>query len=134
MDKPAPTLTTGERAWLEADLKMRLARADAAGAEHRGGLSRAEHAHELLSEDFDDMPQREAGRLIDQEVIDRDIVMLGELANALRRLDEPGFGTCEDCAEPIPFERLKVEPWALRCVPCQERRDRIAAMTRTSVR
>ena len=134
MDQPSPTLTADQRAWLEADLKMRLERAEAAGAEHRGGLSRAEHAHELLSEDFDDVPQREAGRLIDQEVIDRDIVMLGELANAMRRLAEPDFGRCEDCAEPIPFDRLKVEPWALCCVPCQERRDRIAAMTRASVR
>lgn len=123
MSEPAPTstLTAGQRAWLESDLKARLERAEAAGAEHRGGLSRADHAHELLSEDFDDVPQREAGRRIDQEVIDRDIVKLGELAEALRRVHEPEFGLCGDCGEQIPFDRLKVEPWARMCVPCQKR-------------
>ena len=26
--------------------------------------------------------------------------------------------SCRACGESIPFDRLKVEPWAERCVPC----------------
>ena len=33
------------------------------------------------------------------------------------------IGVCTDCAEDIPFDRLKVEPWALRCVACEARHE-----------
>ena len=38
---------------------------------------------------------------------------------ALKRLDEGCYGDCVDCGEPIAFERLKVQPEALRCAACQ---------------
>jgi RNA polymerase-binding transcription factor DksA len=31
---------------------------------------------------------------------------------------EAGFGQCQDCGEDISFDRLKVEPWAHRCLAC----------------
>ncbi|MFU8854933.1 TraR/DksA family transcriptional regulator [Micromonospora sp. SL1-18] len=46
---------------------------------------------------------------------------LAQIGDALRRLAEGGYGTCERCAAPIPAERLEVLPHARFCVPCQQK-------------
>lgn len=38
---------------------------------------------------------------------------------ALQRLDEGTYGLCEDCRQAINEERLKVMPFAHRCIDCQ---------------
>jgi DnaK suppressor protein len=35
------------------------------------------------------------------------------------RMADGSYGECVDCGKPIPVERLKAQPTALRCVPCQ---------------
>lgn len=44
---------------------------------------------------------------------------LADIDAALRRLEEGAYGTCERCAEPIPWERLEVLPMTGLCTPCQ---------------
>ncbi|MEP7297386.1 MAG: TraR/DksA family transcriptional regulator [Burkholderiales bacterium] len=51
---------------------------------------------------------------------------MNEVKNALRRLDEGTFGDCVDCGEPIPLQRLLVQPAALRCTACQTAGERAA--------
>ncbi len=46
--------------------------------------------------------------------------------SALRRLDEGTYGDCSDCGEPIPLQRLQVQPAAQRCAPCQAAHEGIA--------
>ena len=43
------------------------------------------------------------------------------IEQALRRMDEEPeeYGRCIDCDEFIPLGRLKLMPWAQRCVQCQ---------------
>lgn len=43
---------------------------------------------------------------------------------ALSRVDNGTYGTCAECGEDIPLERLKALPFALLCVDCQEKRGR----------
>ncbi|MEY3295908.1 MAG: hypothetical protein RLZZ451_1956 [Pseudomonadota bacterium] len=115
-------LTAGQHALLESALQQQLQQIDRRLAEHLGGTSRAEHAHQVLQQDGDDAPQREAERELDQALGDRDTVALGEVSAALARLrdaDAGRYGLCAECDAEIPFDRLKVEPWALRCVACQ---------------
>jgi RNA polymerase-binding protein DksA len=119
-------LTAGQRALLEAELLRRQGELDRQLAEHQGGLSRAEHAREFLAQDSDDISHREAEREIDMALGDREIAELGAVSAALRRLKEDRYGECSDCGEAIAFDRLKVEPWALRCVGCEGRRERAA--------
>ncbi len=119
-------LTTGQRAWLESTLQQRQHQLDRRLAEHHGGLSRAEHAHELLEQDGDDAPQREGDREVDLALSDRETQELGAVSQALLRLraGESGeYGTCGDCSAEIPFDRLLVEPEALRCVACETQRE-----------
>jgi len=117
-------LTAGQRALLEAALVQRQHQLDRRLADHTGGLSRAEHAREVLLQDGDDAPQRENEREMDLALTDIETQELGAVSAALRRLHEPEFGQCADCASEIPFDRLKIEPWALRCVACESKRER----------
>ena len=49
-------------------------------------------------------------------------IRLGNLEHALNNLDDPEFGICVGCDEPIPFGRLMVMPESKRCVKCIENR------------
>ena len=49
---------------------------------------------------------------------------LNEVSDALRRLHDGTYGTCEECQEPIPKQRLEVFPSARHCVGCQEKFER----------
>lgn len=48
------------------------------------------------------------------------------LAEALERLREGEYGTCEECGEPIAPARLKAMPEVTTCVRCQDRLERSA--------
>jgi len=120
---PEQHMTPARRSLLEAALLQRRQQLDQQIAEHHSGLSRAEHASAVLQQDGDDAPQREGERELDMALSDRAARELGEVSAALRRLRDPGFGLCSDCGAPIPFERLQVEPWALRCIACESRRE-----------
>ena len=45
--------------------------------------------------------------------------MLGQIDQALSRLDEGTYGTCVDCGKLIEARRLEAVPWAERCFTCQ---------------
>ncbi len=42
---------------------------------------------------------------------------------AERKLEEGSYGICEDCGGEIAVARLHVEPFAICCVKCQEKRE-----------
>ena len=46
--------------------------------------------------------------------------ILQQIEDALLRLDNGSFGSCENCKESIAAERLRALPWALYCVDCQD--------------
>lgn len=49
---------------------------------------------------------------------------LAHLRTALERLDQGQYGNCVTCERPIPSLRLRAVPFAVRCQPCAERRER----------
>jgi RNA polymerase-binding transcription factor DksA len=50
------------------------------------------------------------------EAIDRE---LGRVEDALRRLDDSGYGRCVDCGRPLPPPALEQDPLVERCPePC----------------
>ena len=42
-----------------------------------------------------------------------------QIDEVLRRLKEGTYGTCERCGEPIPVERLEIQPHTIHCVECK---------------
>ncbi len=52
-------------------------------------------------------------------VVDHRARELGEIDRALEDIDAGRYGICRDCGEEIPAARLRVLPFATRCVRCQ---------------
>ena len=50
--------------------------------------------------------------------------LLKEVASALQKINEGGFGDCERCGEPISEKRLEALPFARYCIECQRRVER----------
>lgn len=117
-------LTSGQRALLQQLLQLRQQELDRRVATHQAGGGRAEHAREVLQQDADDAPQRDADREIELARADREIEELGAVSDALARVHDADFGRCVDCGQAIPFERMKLEPWTRRCVNCEGQRER----------
>lgn len=49
---------------------------------------------------------------------------LGEVEEALGRIDAGTYGRCVDCGGEIPPKRLAALPASARCVECQRKRER----------
>jgi len=59
--------------------------------------------------------------------LNRHRARLRAIEEALLRIDEGTFGSCEDCGEEISVGRLNAVPFALRCVECQETQELTAS-------
>jgi len=47
---------------------------------------------------------------------------LAKLETALEKVDQPGFGICKRCEQPIPKGRIMAMPENVLCVHCAEKR------------
>ena len=47
-----------------------------------------------------------------------------DIDDALKRIEDGNFGTCEDCKGVIAKTRLKAIPYARLCLKCQEKREK----------
>jgi RNA polymerase-binding transcription factor len=59
---------------------------------------------------------------------DRGKAEIEAIDRAMTRIARGDYGTCEDCEEPIPLERLHVLPTATTCVDCAAARESAARM------
>lgn len=59
-------------------------------------------------------------KAINEAALDTARQKLARLKYALSAIDNPGFGTCMDCGEPIPLARVMVVPESNLCVGCAE--------------
>lgn len=121
---PSASLTPGQRAQLEALLVQQLHQVEQAMAAQREGAdTRAEYAQQILSNDPDAPREHEGEREVQLERADRLAVEQQEIGDALLRLrrEDGRFGACTACGADIPFDRLRAQPMAARCVGCQER-------------
>lgn len=63
--------------------------------------------------------------------VDRDLGEFRAVSAALSRMDSGQYGYCEDCGRPIALERLRAQPFASRCLQCQEQYEHLTNQTRT---
>ena len=111
-------LTAGQQALLAAELEQRERQLREQLDFHLHGQSRVDRAREVLTQDGDDAPQRRPEQAVAAALTDREQQELDAVAQALARLRAGHYGACSACGAGIPFDRLKVQPWATRCVPC----------------
>lgn len=80
-----------------------------------------------------ELDQTRLGRLSRQDALqsqalsvaslERNRAEIGRLRAALARIDSGDYGWCEECGEAIPNARLKIDPAAVHCVSCAEKRE-----------
>lgn len=58
------------------------------------------------------------------ELLARDEEALGNVIDALERIEAGEFGTCESCGQPIKKTRLEAVPYARNCIDCQRELER----------
>ncbi len=54
----------------------------------------------------------------------REKSLLAKISNALRKIEEGTFGTCELCEEQIGKKRLEARPETTLCIRCKEDQER----------
>lgn len=116
-------LTAGQRSLLASALESRRQALQRQLDDHHEGLSRVEHAAAVLRQDADDAEQRASDRDVDLALSDLILRQRDAIDQALQRVHSPEYGVCTSCGEAIPFDRLRIEPEAGRCVPCETRRE-----------
>jgi RNA polymerase-binding protein DksA len=76
------------------------------------------------ADDTDDDAAAEAQRSMDIAQLSHSTGELIEIDAALARIADESYGWCIDCGGPIGRPRLLVHPMAVRCAPCQSRREK----------
>lgn len=112
-------LTPGQHALLENALIQKQQRLEQQLQAQLGDQDRVGHAREQLLQDADDAREHDAEREVDLARSDRNLEALREVNEALQRLRSPDYGLCVDCGKGIAFDRLQLNPEALRCIACQ---------------
>jgi len=87
---------------------------------------RQDQSEEKESSPGDEMDMARASAAVDTHanLIDRAESRLRLIDEALARVDNGAYGICADCGDEIGLERLKVLPFAVRCVDCESKRSR----------
>lgn len=87
---------------------------------------RQDQSEEKESSPGDEMDVARASAAVDTHanLIDRAEGRLRLIDQALARVDNGTYGICADCGDEIGLERLKILPFAVRCVDCESRRSR----------
>jgi len=80
--------------------------------------------------DILDSVSEERTRELDLILTDREKRKLAQIDDAIDRIEENTYGICEECGVKIPKARLKVLPFAIFCVECQEKNEREEKYTR----
>lgn len=80
--------------------------------------------------DILDSVSEERTRELDLILTDREKRKLAQIDDAIERIEENTYGLCEECGVKIPKARLKVLPFAIFCVECQEKNEREEKYTR----
>ena len=79
------------------------------GGEASGGLSNVPiHPADLGTDSYEEE--------INLTLLENESQMLGEINDALARIEQGTFGRCEECQQEIPKERLEAVPYTRHCL------------------
>jgi len=80
-------------------------------------------SHEDLADEVD-LASSELTQNVALRLRDRERHLLHKIEQALAKIEDGTFGTCELCEEPIEMKRLEARPVAELCIRCKEAQER----------
>jgi RNA polymerase-binding transcription factor DksA len=95
--------------------QIRAEATHASGGESAGGFSN-------MPTHLGDDGSQEAEEAVTFGMAENESALVREVEDALARIQEHRFGTCEECDKRIPKSRLTALPYARHCVSCAEKR------------
>jgi RNA polymerase-binding transcription factor DksA len=120
-------LTLAQRHEIARELQHKLQQIQDQQIQHQEGQTRIERAREQVEADWDDAAQHAPEIAVERTIFDIEVKETDALTRALTHVMDESYGLCTDCQAEIPFERLRVEPQAVRCVPCETRHEKLLA-------
>lgn len=69
--------------------------------------------------DINDQATLESERSFELRIKDRERKLIGKVQEALKKIGDGTYGTCESCAEPISVKRLQARPVTSFCINCK---------------
>ena len=102
-------------------VEKRLRQRHAELSERLGRIGRDGRHANGLTPDFEEQASE---RENDDVLASLDTTLRGEIRQieeTLERIRGGRYGICERCSKPIPASRLKILPYAARCVKCEEK-------------
>lgn len=72
------------------------------------------------TEDIVDRANNAYNRELMFSLSDGERILLLQIEEAIKRMDEGGYGRCSNCGQTIALPRLQAIPWARFCIDCQE--------------
>ena len=121
-----PALDDAQLQQLRSQLERRrlelVEEVEAVDAQLNGAPSKQPHNQ---VEDFGEQGEQRIREAVVAAEQARDVDELRQIAAAQERLARGEYGQCVDCGVDIPYERLRAQPAAARCVPCQEQYEKL---------
>jgi DnaK suppressor protein len=84
--------------------------------------------------DIEDLATKDLGEGVDHALLEMRYRTYKDIADAFRRVEDGTYGRCESCDTTIPIPRLKAEPFARLCVPCQDQAEKVEKVEREEQR
>jgi DnaK suppressor protein len=114
----------------DAMLSMRqilIKRRDALRTALAGDLSLLKELRAQTAGDVVDAALDSAQDEISSQLAEVESRELAYIENALQRMRDGQYGTCESCQQPIPMARLNALPYATLCIDCQREAEKYGA-------
>ena len=101
-------------------------------AQRGGPIGRAEAAATARDQQSDDWAKADADRDLAAALEERESAELVAIDDALQRVADGSFGLCVDCGVEVGTARLHANPTAMRCLACQEKREKAQGGSHTA--
>ena len=75
--------------------------------------------------DPNDRASLEADRNFELRIRDRERKLILKMREAIQRIDDGVFGSCESCGGPISEKRLMARPVTTQCIDCKTREEKL---------
>ena len=121
---PPKASSTSKRSFKKEMLKTLLASKRRLLDEVTNKVKAESNANKFEIGDIYDIASNERERELILTLGDRERERLHEVNVAIERLNEKGYGECEECGEPIGGERLRALPFTRVCVDCKAKFER----------
>lgn len=101
-----------------------ISRRDALRTALAGDLSMLKELRSQSSGDVIDAALDSAQDELSSQLAEVESRELANIENALERMRDGDYGSCENCTEGIPLARLQALPYATLCIKCQRKAEK----------